>query len=251
MKSVYLAPSTLILAIILQTLTAQQSHAQGFVGAASDVPRVSDSRAMDAFRDLSNRVSRSTIPPENIRGSYYFQEDFKPGKVIYFGKELKEQIYLRHNGYTDEMEIWKGEPGQRNVEEILLKSAEVDCIIDGEYYKLLPYRSKSNHMPKIGYLIVLSDGPKYKLYMQRKKVFMEASEARTSLERSLPARFNDETNYYFSVGEETPVPLNKSKRAFVKAFKDQERAVKDYIKTSRNRLKTKEDLKAIFEHFNN
>ena len=251
MKSVYLAPSTLILVIILQTLTAQQSHAQGFVGAASDVPRVSDSRAMDAFRDLSNRVSRSTIPPENIRGSYYFQEDFKPGKVIYFGKELKEQIYLRHNGYTDEMEIWKGEPGQRNVEEILLKSAEVDCIIDGEYYKLLPYRSKSNNMPKIGYLIVLSDGPKYKLYMQRKKVFMEASEARTSLERSLPARFNDETNYYFSVGEETPVPLNKSKRAFVNAFKGKERAVKDYIKTSRNRLKTKEDLKAIFEHFNN
>ncbi len=251
MKSVFLVPNTLLLLLILQTYTTQQSHAQGFVGAATDVPRVSDSRAMDAFRDLRNRVSRSTIPPENIRGSYYFEEDFKPGKVIYFGKELKEQIYLRHNGYTDEMEIWKGEPGQRNVEEILLKSAEVDCIIDGEYYKLLPFRSKMNNMPKIGYLIVLSDGPRYKLYLQRKKVFMEASEARTSLERSLPARFNDEINYYFSVGEETPVPLNKSKRALIKVFKGEERAVKDYIKTSRNRLKTKEDLTAIFEHFNN
>ena len=251
MKSVFLAPSTLLLVIILQTLTVQQSYAQGFVGAATDVPRVSDSRAMDAFRDLRNRVSRSTIPPENIRGSYYFEEDFKPGKVIYFGKELKEKIFLRHNGYTDEMEIWKGEPGQRNVEEILLKSAEVDCIIDGEYYKLLPYRSKSNNVPQIGYLIVLSDGPKYKLYLQRKKIFMEASEARTSLERSLPARFNDQTNYYFSVGEETPVPLNKSKRTLVKVFRGEERAVKDYIKTSRNRLKTKEDLTAIFEHFNN
>ena len=149
------------------------------------------------------------------------------------------------------MEIWKGEPGQRNVEEILLKSAEVDCIIEGEYYKLLPFRSKMNNMPQIGYLIVLSDGPRYKLYLQRKKVFMEASEARTSLERSLPARFNDEINYYFGVGEETPVPLNKSKRALIKVFKGEERAVKDYIKTSRNRLKTKEDLTAIFEHFNN
>jgi len=251
MKSVFLAPSTLLLVIIFQALTAQLSHAQGFVGAATDAPRVSDSRAMDAFRDLRNRVNRPTIPPENIRGSYYFEEDFKPGKVIYFGKELKEQIYLRHNGYTDEMEIWKGEPGQRNVEEILLKSAEVDCIIDGEYYKLLPYRSKLNNMPKIGYLIVLSDGPKYKLYLQRKKVFMEASEARTSLERSLPARFNDETNYYFSVGEATPVPLKKSKSAVAKIFKGQERAAKAYIKSSRNRLKTKEDLTAIFEHFNN
>ncbi len=38
MKSVFLAPSTLLLVIILQTLTAQQSHAQGFVGAATDVP---------------------------------------------------------------------------------------------------------------------------------------------------------------------------------------------------------------------
>ena len=127
----FLCPKHATTPINLTNFTTQQSYAQGFVGAATDVPRVSDSRAMDAFRDLRNRVSRSTIPPENIRGSYYFEEDFKPGKVIYFGKELNEQIYLRHNGYTDEMEIWKGEPGQRNVEEILLKSAEVDCIIEG------------------------------------------------------------------------------------------------------------------------
>ena len=42
-------------------------------------------------------------------------------------------------------------------------------------------------MPKIGYLIVLSDGPKYKLYLQRKKYgSFRSSDA---LERSLPARF--------------------------------------------------------------
>ena len=251
MKTFFPASIPLFLVLILQFNSLEYSHAQGFVGAATDAPRVSDSRAMDAFRDLRNRVNRPTIPPENIRGSYYFEEDFKPGKVIYFGKELKEQIYLRHNGYTDEMEIWKGEPGQRNVEEILLKSAEVDCIVEGEYYKLLPYRSKLNNMPKIGYLIVLSNGPKYQLYLQRKKVFMEASEARTSLERSLPARFNDETSYYYSVGDDTPVPLKKSKSGLAKVFKGQERAVKAYIKNSRNRLKTKEDLTAILEHFNN
>ena len=62
----------------------------------------------------------------------------------------KRTNLLRHNGYTDEMEIWKGEPGQRNVEEILLKSAEVDCIIDGEYYKLLPFEVKSTICLKLG-----------------------------------------------------------------------------------------------------
>jgi hypothetical protein len=236
--------------LIVALLSSSLMIAQGFVGAATAAPRISDSRTMDAFRDLRNRVDRSATPPENIRGSYYFKEDFKKSRVIYFGEELDGEIYLRYNAYTDEMEIWKGEPGQKNIEEILLKSAKVDCEIDGEYYKLLPYRSKVNNFPLIGYLVVLTQSSKYKLYLQRKKVFMDATQARTSLEQSLPARFTDDITLYYSIGDETPLPLRKSKSGLAKVFKGQEKELKEYLKRENNRLKTNEDYKNVFEYFN-
>ena len=249
MKNIRLGKATLLFVLWCMGL-ATTLYAQGFVGAATAAPRISDSRTMDAFRELRNRVNREAKPPENIRGSYYFQQEFKKARVVYFGEELKGEVYLRYNAYTDEMEFWKGEPGQKKVEEILLKSAKVDCEIEGEYYKLLPYRSKVNNFPLIGYLIVLNDGAKYKLYLQRKKVFMDETKARTSLEQSLPARFVDDITLYYSIGDETPLPLRKSKRGLAKIFKGQEKELKEFLKRENIRLKTNEDYVKVFAYFN-
>lgn len=225
------------------------SMAQDYVGAATDAPRLSDSRLFDAFSDLRNRKTKRSAPPKNIKGTYYFESQFLPSQVTYFGEKLKGNVLLRYNAYNDELEIGKTND-QEDSEEILLKSAKVEATIAGEHYRLLSYRPKEDAFPQVGYLVVLSDGDKYKLFLQRKKVFMDAVEARTGLERSFPARFVEEENYFYQVGEQTPRPMKKSKSALKKIFKGQSSNLNQILKEQKLKANNTSDLTAIFDAMN-
>lgn len=223
--------------------------AQPFEGAIDNTPRTSDSRLFDAFSDLRNRKTKRSAPPKNIKGTYYFDARFMPSEVTYFGEKLKGNVLLRYNAYNDELEIGKT-TDQKDTEEILLKSAKVEATIAGEHYRLVSFRPKEDGFPQVGYLVVLSDGDRYKLFLQRKKVFMDAVEARTGLERSFPARFVEEEHYFYQVGEETPLPLKKSKSALKKVFQGQSARLNQIIKEQKLKPNNSADLTVLFEAFN-
>ncbi|MDA0278179.1 MAG: hypothetical protein O2831_05575 [Bacteroidetes bacterium] len=133
-------------------------------------------------------------------------------------------------------------PYQYASEQILIKTKEVFCEIEGITFKLLPYISKSSGQPEIGYLQSIFEGEKYSVYLNQTKVFMKQQAARTSLERSFPPRFVDSQVFYYSKEGETPKYLNTSKGSLKKLFKDKVQA-KELLKTKGNDL---EVLKAVF-----
>ena len=235
--------------LLLFIIGSQILFAQPFEGAIDNTPRTSDSRLFDAFSDLRNRKSKRSAPPKNIKGTYYFESRFLPSEVTYFGEKLRGNVLLRYNAYNDELEIGKT-TDQKDTEEILLKSAKVEATINGEHYRLVSYRPKEDSFPQVGYLVVLSDGDTYKLYLQRKKVFMDAVEARTGLERSFPARFVDEEHYFYQIGDETPLPLKKSKTALKKVFQTKGGRLKEILKDNKLKTNNSTDLRAIFEAMN-
>ena len=71
---------------------------------------------------------------------------------------------------------------------------------------------------------------------------MGATQARTSLERSFPARFVDKKKFYFSIenGSLKEVKLNKKKVS--NTLKAYDEDVKNYISASKTKLKSKEDV---------
>ena len=234
---------------LLFLLITHLSFSQTAEGAATDAPRMSDSRLFDAMSDLRNRKKRPGTPPQNIKGSYFFEARFQPAKVIYFGEKLKGSILLRYNAYNDELEIEKT-PDQKDTEEILLKSVNVEATIAGENYRLLSYKPKEDAFPEMGYFIIVSDGSSYRLFLKRKKVFMDAVEARTGLERSFPARFVDQVNYYYQIGDGTLLPLKRNKSGLREVFRGKESALKNLLKTEKLKPNDSEDLLRIFEFFN-
>lgn len=234
---------------LLFLLITQFGFTQPAEGAATNAPRMSDSRLFDAMSDLRNRKNRPGTPPQNIKGSYFFEARFQPAEVIYFGEKLKGNILLRYNAYNDELEIGKT-PDQKDTEEILLKSAKVEATIAGERYRLLSHKPKEDAFPEMGYFVILSDGPAYRLFLKRKKVFMDAVEARTGLERSFPARFIDQSDYFYQVGDATLLPLKKSKSGLRKVFSGKERELKNLLKNEKLKTSDTEDLLRIFEFFN-
>jgi len=226
-----------------------ESYAQPAEFAATDAPRLSDSRLFDAMSDLRNKKIRKGAPPANIKGSYYFTDNFRAASVTYFGQELKGEVLLRYNAYNDELEIGKT-TDQKDTDEILLKSAKVVATIADEEYKLLSYKAKEDAFPKNGYFIVLVEGAKFSLYLQQKKVFMDAKEARTGLERSFPARFVSEENFFYQLENGTLLPLKKSKSGLKKVFSSQESELTQLLKKEKLKPNNIQDLKRIFQAFN-
>ena len=165
----------------------------------------SDSRINDLFELIKNRISKNSYSNSKIKGSEYFDEKFKPADVKYFGKDLNQNIFLRYNAYSDEIEFTNNQKTQSS-DKILMKNINISCQIDGEKYIYTDYIDENNYRNK-GYLIELFSGKKYVLYEKKLKIFMEGSNAKTSLERSFPPRFVEKHKYFISKNNNTKVEV--------------------------------------------
>ena len=227
-------------------------HGQaGFNGRSGPVPQglawgQTDQAAIDFFTNLTSKPKK-ILTAADIQGTPYFTEEFKLAKVYYGGRfEDGKQIYIRHNAYSDELEMATS-PYQYASEQILLKTKEVFCELDGITFKLLPYISKTSGNPEIGYLQTIFEGEHYNVYLNQTKVFMKQQPARTSLERSFPPRFVDSQVFYYSKEGETPKYLNASKGNLKKLFKNKGKA-KELLKMKGNDIEVIKNVFAALEN---
>ncbi len=204
--------------------------------------------AQQAMLDFGNKSYRKA-QPLNVQGSHYFDKEFKTTKLEYFGKELNDSGYMRYNAFRDEVEMADTQ-NQAETDIILLKSADVIPLINGERYEYLPYRLDSGNAV-IGYLINIFDGQNNKLYLKRKKTFMEAKIARTSLENSFPPRYVESIELYVSSNGDTPVKLKQNKKVIIKFFDSNSDKVKKYIKTEKLKVSELGSVIQIFEFADN
>jgi hypothetical protein len=204
--------------------------------------------AQQALVDFGNKSYRKA-QPLNVQGSHYFDKEFKVTKLEYFGKELNDSGYMRYNAFRDEIEMADTQ-NQEETDIILLKSADVIPLINGEKYEYLPYRLESGNA-FIGYLINIYDGDQNKLYLKRKKTFMEAKIARTSLENSFPPRYVESIELYISSNGSTPVKLKQSKKSIINYFGDSSDKVKKFIKSEKLKVSELSSIIKIFEFAEN
>ena len=207
----------------------------------------SDSRINDLFELIKNRVNKYPNTNPKVKGSEYFDKIFKPAEVEYFDKDLDENIFLRYNAYKDEIEF-SNNPKTLSSDKILMKNMNISCIIEDEKYVYTNYVN-INGIRKEGYLVVLFIGKKYALYEKRIKLFMEGSEAKTSLERSFDPRFVEKFKYYVSKnnGEKKEIKINK--KNLVELLGYDARNKKIIIKQNKLKFKTISDVITILEEF--
>ena len=234
MKNTYIFLFTFIISINLHS----QGNINGNITGATQ----------QALIDFGNRSTRSP-QPLNVQGSHYFDENFNIAKLEYFGKELNDTGYMRYNAFRDEIEM-ADTPLQSESDVILIKSADVIPLISGERYEYLPYRLESGSA-YMGYLINIFDGQKDKLYLKKKKTFMEAKIARTSLENSFPPRYVESIELYISSNGSTPVKLKQSKKSIINFFGENSDKVKKFIKSEKLKVSDLNSIVKIFEFVEN
>ena len=234
MKNIYLLLLTIFLSLNLQS----QGNINNTITGATQ----------QALIDFGNKSQR-TAQPLNVQGSHYFDKEFKLAKLEYFGKELNDTGFMRYNAFRDEIEMADTQL-QNETDVILLKSADVIPLINGDRYEYLPYRLESGNA-FIGYLVNIFDGKDSKLYLKRKKTFMEAKIARTSLENSFPPRYVESEELYISLKGDTPVKLKQSKKSIINFFNSNSDKVKKFIKSEKLKVSELSSIIKIFEFAEN
>lgn len=220
----------------LTTLSSQGNNSNGVQ---------SDLRLVDLYENIKNKIGKKTYSNQKIKGTPYFEKTFKLAEVEYFGELITDKIYIRFNAYNDEMEI-ASSPLTKSSENILIKNNKVFCIIEGKTYRYLGFK-EDNQPPAVGYLKELFKGELFSFYERKFKLYMEATVARTSLERSFPARFVEKIQYYYSVNNGEINQIKLSKKNILNKLKPHSSSIKQFMEKNDSKLKS---LKDVVEMFN-
>lgn len=228
-----------IILLLLCNFTTLSSQGNNSNGVQSDL------RLVDLYENIKNKIGKKTYSNQKIKGTPYFEKTFKLAEVEYFGELITDKTYIRFNAYNDEMEI-ASSPLTKSSENILIKNNKVFCIIDGKTYRYLGFK-EDNQPPAVGYLKELFKGELFSFYERKFKVYMQATVARTSLERSFPARFVEKIQYYYSVNNGEINQIKLSKKNILNKLKPHSSSIKQFMEKNDSKLKS---LKDVVEMFN-
>ena len=201
------------------------------------------------FRDLKDEdgYERHYVGAEI--GSAYEDDQFKPGKV-YYKEEYLGDFYYRHNAYNSEIELRRTAIKEEK-QKALIKNEEVSLLdAKGREIRFLTFATKKAKI-KEGYLTLLMDGEKYKLYHRLVVKFTEAKPAANSMVNPTPSRFSHFVEYYTKdkqADKITEIPLKTGK--FIKMFGKKKGGLGELIKKEKLDLTKETDLIKVFDYLN-
>lgn len=211
----------IILTVALVFSIGSFIHAQGRVGIDIATEKLY----------MSSDVSK----PIDAYGSPYINENFLPVKV----KGYDDQLFTgRYNAYNGEMEI---NLGTKIIALDNNMSYEVMYTQNNKIYRTYNYITPSG-IAKRGFLNVVQQMTDYAVLKQEVIKFYDKVPAATSYQQDKPAKFVESApNYYFEKGGVVkPVPTKK--KDLLKAYAQNAKALKSYIKDNKISLKKEGDI---------
>ena len=163
---------------------------------ATGAGRINSSRVLNEFSSLRNKNSRFNVPLEEIKGSMYYEEAFKEGTIVREGSAIISGQFLRHNAFSDEIEIKTNQNIASEDFVVLNKEEKISVEIGSISYLYRSFFPSKNKTQK-GYLIPLVMGSPYRLYQQKIKEYREEQKASPGLGASIPARFEEKHILYY------------------------------------------------------
>lgn len=177
-----------------------------------------------------------------IQGTLYLNEEFSPGKIITSEGATYDNIPLRYNAYSDDLEFQKGEDTYNIDPKTIVRRAE----FGGTVFGCMKYDffGKTQN----GLFEILTEG-KATLLVKYTIKFLEKEKAQAFADPK-PARFEVPKKEYYIAFEGVPAKLITSKKSLLELFGNRKDEMESYM--SKNKLSIREDgaLTKIFVHFN-
>lgn len=197
----------------------------------------------DEANVISFQTKEINLSEYKTEGSPYFNEEFKPGRVL-VGGNVKTTGRLRYNAYNSEIEL------EKNKYEFsaILKRNYISAIIGDKKYELFRYIDSSVGSVKTGYFNPLNHGEVQLLYKPEIKL-RRGKTPTTSYDRKVAPRFIDVSAYYLKKGDAPAEKIYLRKKYLSKAL-DNSSDIKEYVKTNNLKLNQVEDILKVLAFYN-
>jgi len=184
---------------------------------------------------------------KNLKGSPYVNEKFVLSK-IYKGKEVTfNDIHLRYNAFSDEIEIRNSEINSKITYGALIKNSKQTIKIFNTTYVFVSYE---NSNIKGNYFEVLSEQKLFDLYKKTTVKFYQPVEAKTSYDKNKPAEFKHFHTYYLVDKKKSFNELPSNKNKLLKVLSKENKKVKDFAKKNKLNLDKDKDLIRLVSYYN-
>ena len=199
--------------------------------------------------DIRNRKNTQSQYIGEVVGSPYLTESFVKSKLFY-DEELMGDFYMRYNALNSEIEIKASNLAEEETKR-LLADKKLSVKYQNKVLRFTTYITKKDET-KNGYLSLLIDGKKYKLYHRLAVKFSEGKAAANSMVNPIPSRFTHFVEYYYQKeGVDRIDQLSQKKGKFLKQLnKDIRETVKVYMGENKIDLSKEDDLIRTFEYAN-
>lgn len=181
-------------------------------------------------------VAGSNQAAAQTRGSQFFDEEFRPAKA-----NDDNVIWVRYNAYYDEIQV-KG--ADNRLSELDHRKDVLISTTDKKYtYVHTDYNTGDENVK--GYLCLISNNEKAKIYSRPKIVLREGTDA-SGYDGPKPAEYvKAGITYFIRINDNGIVPMPSSKSKLTKMFPGKETEIKQFFKDNDISFSNETDLSKL------
>jgi len=178
----------------------------------------------------------------DIQGTPYLNKEFSSGKIFTPEGTIYENILLRYNAYSDDLEFQKGEDTYNIDPKTIIRRAE----FGGTVFGCMKY----DYFDKIqnGLFEILTEG-KATLLVKYTIKFLEKEKAQAFVDPK-PARFEAPKKEYYIALSDLPAKLITNKKSLLELFGNRKDEMESYISKNKLSIRADDELTKIIAHFN-
>jgi hypothetical protein len=179
----------------------------------------------------------------NVDGTPYLNEEFIPGDVFINDTILIEEVPLRYNVYSDEMEFVSA---QEQVLVINDPNKKFEFNLEGELFSIQEYSEHGN--TERGVLQLLVDGD-FRLYKKYQVDFKPATKA-IGFQEAQPNRFTRQDDQYLLAVEQEAPETFRNHKDLLEKLKAHKPAIEKYAKEQKLKLRSESGLIQLIQYCN-
>ncbi len=187
-------------------------------------------------------VVRGNLKYSEIDGTPYLNDEFKKGTITTASGTLIDNLLLRYNCYSDQIEYLKAD----SILELAPKSLVFRAEFDNRAFSYVKFRSSGKY--EEGFCEVLAEG-KASLFCQYNIGFLPPSPG-IPYGDSNKARFKLPVRYFYVSNGDNYVDLVKNKKDLIHILKDRKTTLGTYISLNKLSLSKGDDLIRIIDYYN-
>ncbi|WP_157632580.1 hypothetical protein [Cochleicola gelatinilyticus] len=208
---------------------------------------------LDIFNQvhLATGLTYNNNPIETYDGSPYMNDNFLEGKIYLNDSLVEQRVLLRHNIYTDDMEVkapFRGDTKEKY--SALFKDESVSAEILFQKYQYFPNFDNESNGARGAYLIIINKGAPYTLLQKNDVIFRPEIVAKTPYDEERDAFFEQIKTYYLlnTDGTMTAAPTSKSK--WFRLFENHKSDLKKFFKQNDINFDEKQDVTKLVNFIN-